>query len=173
MGRLDGKKILILLAPDFQENEAAVPISRFVEAGANVDVASFKQGMITGHKKKASINAEFTLKEIDPSAYDAVVVPGGKSPAALKQDPDAIEIVRRMYEIGRPVAAIGYGPQLLAAAGILLGKSATGWPGIKKEMLEAGANFVNEAVLVDRNIITAKEAKDVDLFIGAVSAALE
>ena len=113
------------------------------------------------------------MKEIDPATYDAVLVPGGKSPAALKEDPVALEIVRLMYESGRPVGAIGYGPQLFAAAGILLGKSVTGWPGIKKEMIQSGANFVNKSVLVDRNIITAMEAKDVDNFVSSASAALD
>lgn len=138
-----------------------------------MDVASMKKGFLAGHRGKAAINAEFTISEIDAAAYDAVLVPGGASPAALKEDPAALEIVRLMYESGRPVCAIGYGPQLLAAAGILEGKAVTGWPGIKKEMLSSGARFVNKAVWVDGNVITGKEAKDVDRFISAVEAALD
>lgn len=173
MGRLDGKNVLMLLAPDYQETEAAVPLSRLVEAGANVDVAGLSKGFMTGHKGKASINAEFTVEEIDPAAYDAVLVPGGKSPIALRESQAALNIVRLMFESGRPVCAIGYGPQLLAAAGICQGKAMTGWPGIKKEMMACGARFENEAVWVDGNIITAKEAKDVDRFVSAVEAALD
>jgi protease I len=173
MGRLDGKKILVLLAPDYQEAEAATPINRLVEAGADVDVASRKKGILVGHRGKASINAEFTFSEIDPATYDAVLVPGGKSPAALKEDLAALNIVKTMFQSGRPVCAIGYGPQLLAAAGVIKGKTITGWPGIKKEMVQSGARFENESVWVDGNVITAKEAKDVDKFIGAVSAALD
>ncbi|MHB8894257.1 MAG: DJ-1/PfpI family protein [Candidatus Geothermincolia bacterium] len=173
MGRLDGKKVLVLLAPDFQENEAAIPISRLVEAGADVDVASLEKGMLVGHNQKASISAEFKLSEIDAAVYDAVVVPGGKSPAALAEDPAALEIIKLMYESGRPVCAIGYGPLLLAAAGVLSGKTITGWPGIKKEVQRSGATFVNEPVWVDQNVITAKEAKDVDRFVSSVYAALD
>lgn len=173
MGRLDGKKVLVLLAPDYQETEAAVPISTLADAGADAVVASTSTGMMAGHRKKATINAELTLAQVDPAAYDAVLVPGGKSPAALRRDPDALKIVRLMFESGKPVCAIGYGPELLAAAGILQGKTITGWPGIKKEMLASGARFENESVWVDGNVITGKEAKDVDRFMSAVMAAID
>jgi deglycase len=173
VGRLDGRKVLVLVGQRFYDEEATGPIDMLVDAGAGVDVASYEKGMIKGVKGRAMLGVEFTLDEVEPAGYDALVIPGGDSPSNLKEHARALEIVEAFNGAGKPIAAIGEGPRLLAAAGVLEGKAITGSHKIKREMGRAGAKFHDEPVWVAGNFITARGYTEIPRFVMAIEAALD
>jgi protease I len=101
------------------------------------------------------------------------VIPGGRSPASLRKHQEAVDLVESFVKTGKPVAAICHGPQMLAAAGLLEGRKITGYHKIKEEMLEAGAEFVDEQIVIDDNLITSREPKDIPYFNQAIDDVLD
>jgi protease I len=128
--------------------------------------------MLKGLYGRASIEVTRTIDEVDTSEYDAMVIPGGRGPANLRKHPEAVELVRSFFETGKTVAAICHGPQMLAAADLLKGKTITGYNTIKKEMLDAGADFVDQPVAIDANLITSRDPGDIPQFDAAIEKAL-
>ncbi len=169
---LDGKKIVMVLGKQYQDEEARQPYEFLVEKGALVDVAGLEKGVLKGLHGRAVIEVTKTFDEVDPGDYDAMIIPGGKGPANLRKHPESVDFVKRFFETGKTVAAICHGPQMLASAGLLRGKHITGYHKIREEMLEAGANFTDEPVIIDANLITSREPKDIPNFNKAIEDAL-
>jgi protease I len=170
--RLKDKRVLMILGPRYQDEEGIEPYEFLLENGAHVDVVGLEKGMLVGLHGRAEIEVNMTASEPDPETYDLLLIPGGRSPASLRKHPDIVSLVKEFFDSGRPVAAICHGPQLLAAAGLLLGRKITGYHKVKQEMLDAGADFVDEPVVVDGNLITSREPKDIPLFNEAIATAL-
>ena len=168
---LKDKKILMLLGPRYQDEEATVPLDFLRSKGAHVDVVSINTGKLKG-LHGAEIEANMLVSEAKPGAYDAMVIPGGRSPAGLRKYPEAVELVKAFFETGKPIAAICHGPQMLAAAGLLKGRTITGYYKIREEMLEADANFVDKPVVIDANLITSRQPGDLEDFNAAIERAL-
>jgi PfpI family intracellular protease len=169
---LDGKKIVMVLGPQYQDEEGMQPYEFLLQRGALVDVVGLEKGRLKGLHRRAEIEVNRTFDEVDPAEYDAMVIPGGRGPANLRKHPESVEFVRSFFETGKTVAAICHGPQMLAAAGLLEGKTITGFHKIRKEMLEAGATFVDEPVMIDANLITSREPGDIPAFDMALEDAL-
>ncbi|HEY5530814.1 MAG TPA: type 1 glutamine amidotransferase domain-containing protein [Candidatus Anoxymicrobiaceae bacterium] len=169
---LKDKKVLFLLGPQYQDEEGRKPYEFLLDNGARVDVAGLEKGMLKGLHGRASIEVTRTIDEVDPLEYDALVIPGGRGPANLRKHPEAVELVRSFFETGKTVAAICHGPQMLAAADLLKGKTITGYKKIKKEMLDAGADFVDQPVAIDANLITSRDPGDIPQFDAAIEKAL-
>ena len=108
------------------------------------------------HRVKATIDA--ATESADPSDFDLLLIPGGYSPNHLRTDPAVVSFVRGFCKTGRGVAAICHGPQLLIEADAVRGRRLTSWPSVRKDLENAGANWVDEEVVVDRNLITVAEA---------------
>jgi len=108
------------------------------------------------HRVKATIDA--ATESADPSYFDLLLIPGGYSPDHLRTDPAVVSFVRGFCKTGRGVAAICHGPQLLIEADAVRGRRLTSWPSVRKDLENAGANWVDEEVVVDRNLITVAEA---------------
>ena len=170
--RLDGKKIVMVLGKQYQDEEARQPYEFLVEKGALVDVVSLEKGGLKGLHGRAVIEVTKTFDEVDPGDYDAMIIPGGRGPANLRKHPESVDFVKRFFETGKTVAAICHGPQMLASADLLHGKNITGYHKIREEMLEAGANFTDEPVIIDANLITSREPKDIPSFNKAIEDAL-
>jgi protease I len=156
-------KILIMSADNFEDTELLVPYYRFKEEGIKVDVASIKKGTIKG-KRGYEVAVDKTLKEIDPSEYDALVLPGGKAPGILRQDANALEIAQHFFQANKPVSAICHGPQILISAGLLKGKKSTSYKSVAKELKEAGAVYEDKEVVVDGNLVTSRQPSDIPAF---------
>ena len=156
-------KALIITADRFEDSELQVPYKRLREADIDVDIASPKKGIIVG-KHGAHVRADKSLDEINPDTYDALILPGGRAPEVLREEPKVLEIVRRFFKAGKPVAAICHGPQILLSAGVIQGKHATAYRRIADELIDAGVLYEDRPVVVDGHLITSRHPDDLDAF---------
>lgn len=170
---LEGKKIVMVLGPQYQDEEGRQPYEFLLEKGALVDVVGLEKGTLKGLHGRAAIEVNKTFDEADVDDYDAMVIPGGRGPANLRKHPESVEFVKAFFQTGKTVAAICHGPQMLASAGLLKGKRITGYHKIKEEMLSAGADFADEPLRIDANLITSREPKDIPMFNKAIEDALD
>lgn len=156
-------KAIFLTADGVEDLEFFYPYYRLLEDGMDVDVAGPRVGHIQG-KHGYSIPITMTFAEVDPNQYDLLVLPGGKGPETVRLDDDALRITREMFNAGKPVAAICHGAQILISAGLAKGRTATCWPGIKDDLIAAGAKFEDKEVVVDGNLITSRKPDDLPAF---------
>lgn len=156
-------KALILSADLFEDSELLVPLYRLQEAGYSVEIASLKRGTITG-KKGYEVTADRSFAEVRPDEYAALVIPGGKAPAAIRNDHQVRAIVRAFMEAGSPVVAICHGPQLLVSAGVMAGRRATCYRRVADELRAAGAHYEDRDVVVDGNLVTSRHPADLPAF---------
>ena len=157
-------KALIISADSFEDTELLVPYYRLKEEGIDVDIASVKKEKIKGkHGYEVQVNK--TLKEVIPEQYDILILPGGKAPEAIRKHKEAIEIAKHFFKKNKLVAAICHGPQTLISAGLLEGRHATCYKTVAEEMKEAGANYEDKEVVVDRNLITSRQPSDLPYFL--------
>ena len=168
---LKDKQVVVVVGRGFQDQEGTVPIDYLEKEGAEVVTVGTETGDVKG-LHGAVINVQKTFGDIDPTGFDAMVVPGGRSPAYLRKFEEAVDFVKGFAATGKPLAAICHGGQLLAAAGLTDGLTMTGYPKIRKEMEEAGANFIDEEVVVDGNIITSRVPDDLPAFNAAIKKQL-
>lgn len=157
-------KILILSADHFEDTELTVPLARLREAGMQVDVGSFTVGPIWG-KHGERVHANRSFAEIDSEDYDALLLPGGKAPAALRRDAQVLALVREFFRADKPVAAICHGPQVLVSAGVLSGRTATAYRSVADELTAAGAHYRDAEVVVDGNLVTSRTPADLPGFL--------
>jgi protease I len=156
-------KALIMSAPGVEDSEFLYPYYRLQEAGFEVDVAGPGTGTFTG-KYGYELKANLAFTDIDPAGYDLLVIPGGKAPETVRLSEPAVEAARRMTEDRKPVAAICHGAQVLISAGVLEGKKATCWAGIRDDLKAAGAQYVDEEVVTTGNLVTSRCPDDLPAF---------
>lgn len=170
-------RVLIIATDGFEQSELMEPRRRLEQAGIETEIASLKEGEIKGWKDKdwgESVPVDMTLDQVDASRYDALLLPGGQmNPDILRMDETAIGLVRTFAEAKKPVAAICHAPWLLAEAGVLDGRTVTGWPSIRTDLANAGANVVDQEVATDGYLITSRNPDDIPAFSDALIAALE
>lgn len=156
-------KALIVSADHFEDSELLFPLYRLQEAGLAVDVASISRGKIRG-KHGYEVVADKALAEVDPQAYDLLVLPGGKAPATLRKEAAAISIAQDFMRGDKPVAAICHGPQILISAGVLVGRRATCYRSVAEELKQAGALYEDQEVVVDGKLVTSRQPADLPAF---------
>lgn len=156
-------KALIVSADLFEDTELLVPRYRLLEEDIDVDTASVKTGSITGkHGYQATV--DLALDEVDPSAYGLLILPGGKAPAQLRENERLLDIVRHFFSTNKPVAAICHGPQILVSADVLTGRKATCYKTVAGELRDAGAEYLDQEVVVDGNLVTSRIPDDLPAF---------
>jgi protease I len=172
MPLINEARVLIVATDGFEEWELFGPREILTKRGAEVVLASPKLDPIqaTVHDDPGkTIRPDLTIDEANADDFDALILPGGvRNPDHLRMNVKAIALIRRFYEQGKPVAAICHGPWLLIEADLLRGRTATSWPSIRTDLRNAGANVVDEAVVVDGNIVTSRNPNDVEAFTNAV-----
>lgn len=165
---LSGKKVAILATDGFEQVELTEPKKALEEAGATTHIVSPKSGEIKAWKFKEwgeKVRVDKTLEEATPGDYDALVLPGGViNPDHLRMEPKAVQFVKEFVQSGKPVAAICHGPWTLIEAETVRGKKMTSWPSLKTDLKNAGANWVDEQVVVDGNLITSRKPDDLPAF---------
>ena len=173
MWNLTDKRIAILATKGFEESELVEPRSKLAAAGATVHVISLKHGEIRAWKAgswSTHVSPDKIIDEVTVGDYDALLIPGGKiNPDLLRADPRAVAFVRAFAQSGKPVGAICHGPWLLIEAGLLRGRRATSYHSIRTDMKNAGAEWIDEAVVVDGNLITSRRPDDLPVFIATVA----
>ena len=172
MHRLDGKRVAVLAADGFEKVELTVPVTALRAAGAEVEIVSLRAGRIRGvnlHEPAGRVKVDRTLDEAVPGDYDALLIPGGFiNPDLLRQSALAREFVRDFDASGRPLATLCHGPWLLASAGLTGGRRMTSWPGVRDDMVNAGATWLDETVVQDGNWLTSRGPQDIVAFVSAL-----
>ena len=165
-------RILIVATDGFEEWELFGPREILQKRGAEVVLASTRLDPIqaTIHDDPGkTIRPDLRVEQASADDFDALILPGGvRNPDALRLHPDVIRLIRDFARQGKPVAAICHGPWLLVEADLLRGRTATSWPSIRTDLRNAGANVVDEPVVVDGNIVTSRKPDDVEPFTDAV-----
>lgn len=156
-------KILIISADHFEDSELLVPYYRLLEQGWQVDIAAIARGRIHG-KRGYEVEAGKALRDVHADDYAALILPGGKAPAALRKEPAALDLARAFFQAGKPVAAICHGPQILVSAGLLKGRHATCYSSVAPELQEAGALYEDREVVVDGRLVTSRQPSDLPAF---------
>jgi len=166
-GRLEGKKIAVVLENDFEDSEFYVPYERLKKEGADLTVIGLKRGKeLKGKSKGYKVNVEKEFGEVDAEQFDALLVPGGYSPDKLRAHPEAIDFVKGFEN--KIIAAICHGPQLLISAEVVRGRTVTSWTSVAVDLVNAGAKWVDEEVAIDGNIITSRKPADLEAFTDAI-----
>ncbi|MFO0750535.1 MAG: type 1 glutamine amidotransferase domain-containing protein [Myxococcota bacterium] len=164
-------RIACVLAKDFEDSEFQIPYDAFEGAGHSVTVIGARAGeSLDGKKGKATARVDLAIDEARPDAFDALFIPGGKSPAQLREDPRFVRFAAAFAK--KPIFAVCHGPQLLIAADMVRGRTLTGWPSVQTELSQAGAKAVDREVVVDGNIVTSRKPEDLPAFVRQSLAAL-
>jgi len=165
---LHGKKVAILVANGFEQSELEEPRQALTEAGALTEIISPEKGEVRGWDEVAFgswFDVDVPLAKAREADYDALLLPGGvMNPDELRTLPDAVALVRAFFSAGKPVAAICHGPQLLVEADVLRDRTLTSYPSIKTDLINAGAHWVDEEVVVDRGLVTSRSPADIPAF---------
>jgi protease I len=177
MADLSGKKIAVLATDYFEEAELTEPVKALKDAGAQVEIIAPKSGEIKGLKHVEpgqAVKVDKTLDEANPADYDALVLPGGAVNAdKLRTVQTARDFVSKMMdEMGKPTAVICHAPWLLVSAGLARGRKLTSYFTIQDDMRNAGADWTDEEVVVDGNLITSRQPDDIPAFNEALIKAL-
>jgi protease I len=160
------KKILMITGKDYDDSEVLYPYYRLLEEGYDVDVASVEKTEVPG-KYHFMIQANLKFDEVNTKDYIGLVIPGGKAPEKLRIIEDVKKIVCEFEESKKPIAAICHGQQILISANVLSGKNATCYPGIRDDLKNAGANYLDEPVVVCDNLVTSRRPDDLPYFMKA------
>jgi protease I len=171
------QRVLIIATDGFEQSELTEPKRLLEEAGAQVTVASLKSGEIRGWDQKdwgTSVAVDCTIGDVSADDYDALLLPGGQmNPDILRTERSVIDAVLAFDAAEKPIAAICHAPWLLAEADLIDGRTVTGWPSIRTDLANAGADVVDEEVVVDGNLITSRKPGDIPAFTEALMVALD
>lgn len=173
MPNISEAKILMIATDGYEDSELLEPRRILSERGADVTLASLEKGEIEGDNG-AKVEVDRTIDEVDERDYDALILPGGtKNPDKLRMDDRVVATIRAFAEAGKPVAAICHGPWLLVEADVIRGRRVTGWPSIRTDLRNAGAEVVDEEAVTDGNIVTSRKPEDIPAFTEALIALCE
>ena len=169
---LKGKKIAVLVADQYQELEVWYPLLRFREEGAETVAVGAEAGKTYESKKGYPVVADQSVAAVKAADFDAVIIPGGWAPEALRQDANVLKLVREMDKGGKVVAAICHAGWVIASADIVRGRRVTCYQAVKDDVIHAGGKYVDEEVVVDGNLITSRKPTDLPAFCREVAKAL-
>src|SRR5688500_14841180 len=169
---LAGRRIAVLAVDGFELVELVVPANAMRLAGATVDVISIHPGHIRGmnlHEPAMRVGVDVTLDQANPNDYDVLLIPGGfVNPDLLRQSAAARSFVRSYAERGKPIASLCHGPWVLASAGLLQGRRLTSWPGLRDDLVNAGATWLDEPLVHDGDLVTSRGPQDLKPFVTAI-----
>src|SRR3954470_22767162 len=167
-GELNGMKVAVLATDGVEQAELDRPWQALEEAGAEPELVSLDGGTITAYDhidKADKKQVDTVVSTADPDAYAALVLPGGViNGDFVRADADAVAFVEAFFESGKPVAAICHAPWVLAEADVVKGRRMTSWPSLRTDLRNAGAEWVDEEVVVDGGLITSRNPDDLDAF---------
>ncbi|MFC1976680.1 type 1 glutamine amidotransferase domain-containing protein [Chloroflexota bacterium] len=166
---LDGERIAILIEDGFADTELVVSLKSMKVAGARVIVVGTDS--VNSYRSKSGklvITADVITDSVKAENLEAIIIPGGYAPDSIRPNQSIVELVRKAHDLGKVIAAICYGPQLLISADIVRGRRLTSWHSIATDLINAGADWVDESVVQDGNIITAGRPAYLPMFDKAI-----
>src|SRR3954470_21247669 len=167
--KLKGRRIAALAADGFEKVELVIPMKALQAAGADVDVISLRHGNIRGvnlHEPASRVHVDKTIAEANPADYDGLLLPGGFiNPDLLRQSAEARAFVSAFDRAGKPIASLCHGPWVLASAGLLRGRTLTSWPGVRDDLVNAGATWLDQELVRDGNLVTSRGPQDLIPFV--------
>ncbi len=167
-GNLKGKKVAIITENGFEEVELTSPLKVLKEAGAEVSIVSPQKDKVKAWDHdhwSIELPVDINIDAADPDSFDALVVPGGVlNPDTMRLNQKCVDFAKWFLEAGKPVAAICHGPQLLIETGLLRGRTMTSYSSIKTDLVNAGVNWEDKEVVVDKGLVTSRSPKDLDAF---------
>lgn len=162
------KRIAILVTDGFEESELKSPKEAMEKEGFDVEIISEKEGKIKAWKDgnwSGDYQVDKTIENANPSDYNALMIPGGViNPDKLRRNKTALEFVKHFFAEKKPVAAICHGPQVLISAGVVKGRKMTSFESIKDDLVNAGANWIDQEVVVDQGFVTSRSPEDLPAF---------
>jgi protease I len=165
---LQGLKVAILVTDGFEQVELLEPRKALNEAGANTSIVSPKNEHVRGWNFTEwgdELPVDVVLDKTSSDDFDALLLPGGViNPDRLRIEPKAVEFVKAFFESGKPVAAICHGPWTIIEAGAARGRRIASWPSLKTDLRNAGAEWVNQEVVIDRNLVSSRKPDDIPAF---------
>jgi protease I len=171
---LKGKRIAILVANGFEQSELLEPKKALDAAGARTSIVSPESKEVKSWTNKnwgEAIAVDVPLDGASVQQFDALLLPGGvMNPDTLRMNPKAVGLVKAFAEADKPIAAICHGPWTLVEADLVRGKTLTSWPSLKTDVRNAGGNWVDEEVVVDKNLVTSRKPADIPAFNRAMIA---
>ena len=168
MAKLNGKKVAILTEDGFEEVELTSPKKALEENGAEVHIISSDKKKVKGWNHdhwSIEVTVDKQLEDANAEDYDALVIPGGViNPDKMRANKKYVEFTQHFLEVGKPLAAICHGPQLLIETGMIDGKDMTSYHSIKTDLINAGVNWQDKEVVVDSGLVTSRSPKDLEAF---------
>lgn len=167
-------KIAFIMDNLFEDSEFRIPYERLKDAGHEPTIVGLESGKeLSGKKGNEKVRSDVAVGDVTPDTFDALVIPGGYSPDLIRTDKNMVTLVREMCAAGKPVAAICHAGWMLVEADVLNGKTVTSWPSIRTDLVNAGANWVDQEVAEDGNIITSRKPDDLEAFSKALLVQIE
>lgn len=168
MATLTGKKVAIITENGFEEVELTSPKKALEEAGATVHIVSPQKDKVKAWNKtdwSIELPVDVNLDAANPDDYDALLVPGGVlNPDKMRTNEACVSFAKSFLEAGKPLAAICHGPQLLIETGLLRGRNMTSYPSVSTDLKNAGVNWFDKEVVVDKGLVTSRSPKDLEAF---------
>lgn len=159
-------KIACVLGPKFEDSEFKQPYEAFRGEGHEVTIVGLEaKAQLDGDKGTEKATVERSFQDVRPDDFDAMFIPGGVSPDKLRAHDQAVQWVKRFMATGKPVFAICHGPQLLLTANEFRNHKMTAWKTVQGDLKKAGADVVDQEVVVDRNLVTSRQPQDIPAFI--------
>jgi protease I len=172
MGSLDGRRVVCLVGDDYEDLELWYPKLRLEEAGAAVVIAGQAAGHTYAGKHGYPCRSDAAVAELRGDDFAAIVIPGGWMPDKLRRDAQVLELTRHFARAGKLVASICHGPWIMISAGVCRGVRMTSTPGIRDDLVNAGAEWADAPVVVDRHFVTSRRPPDLPAFGAAIVAFL-
>lgn len=166
-------KIAFIMDDQFEDSEFFFPLEKVREAGHEPVVVGLESGKQLTGKKGGHAIVDKAVDEVSASEFDALVIPGGYSPDKIRTNEKMVEFTRAIFQDDKPVAAICHAGWMLAEADVIRGRTVTSWPSVKTDLINAGADWVDQEVVEDGNLITSRKPDDLESFSKVLLVQLE
>jgi protease I len=165
---LEGLRVALVTGEGFQDQEALMPLAFLENRGATVTVVGPETGKVKSYNSDVHLIIRAAAADVSAADFDALVLPGGTAPAKIRENEHIVALARQIFEAGKPVAAICHGPQVLVAADVIEGRTMTCYEKVADELRAAGANYKDQAMVQDGNLITSRIPTDIPEWLAAI-----